>query len=1159
MARNRKATSSNIFPVKRLTRSLTDSLASLTEAAHRKNGCYTIRGNPATKACDSLALLARTSMLEAQMEKNLIREFGRASSHNELECTRQGRRSSADQKSSSDMKNCIPSKGTQSSPTTKTKTKKNALSISTLCMSKGQGLTTMFTSLNGRTSLSRMQRKRLPRDCTKQYFDSGSLSKRKSKWTYSSISAGLELHTQARDISRRPRRCMKNERFNSRKVIQGPESLSLACLGKTELLTGTRLLRTKIKKRTGIGNILTDQITVDETRVTTCAREPIRTNMSCSFLSFSAVDEIFEPDRLLRNDTHPDSPSIVSTRVSWPKGETQRDSAQEAPWVTAGEKNDDTTAPLKRSISVSTQGDLVKQMIPAEIMKIALDYRPGEYCGSDPCLVQSLHFRSIKDIERKQEVKNNSRELRKPEGNNNSQKFLFGSVLFPCGDYQKSDTMDNPCPDRGGSQATETIEKKQEANDNSLEHLSGSALYPCGDPRRQRDQFYDLYLDTGGTQPRASDSQTTAAIEILEEGNLAYQYRQQRRAYETPAYFTLLDSTNSLYPVGPSDHFVSPFGSSRDTLKTLKNKGNDNSDITDIINQKTGDLLRILHGNELSESEVMTLAKENEELKEQLRVMKENEMLRLELRRLRKRLRDGEEVSETKAEHFRPNSSLADNENCLGRPDCKDTLDDSILVDCLQLKSAGSPKCSLADEVNDYPIHSPRERRKRKSEDASEFELCDANIPAICSTVAVQDHQLLPSDKISSRTTVEPTQKVRNRFRKRKTKNHVRVNIRKRQAGRASKANRVTHRETTDSDNNIDSPSSLGKAIECNGDYAHPHDDHGLKLPFRRSRRAREPPAFFKPEEWDIRRAKNVGTAKKSSSDTMSDGPLSSLQLENDEFSADLCPSNGPHGKKHGSASRGSHLQNEKVELPREECKPLQSLDSCRDRCRTLPQGKKPSISDSSNSAEIWLPGEVGMLKKAKDKVNPTSKDFWTDVATHIAGKTAESCRDKWFALFKTPKPKPNRLTSKLSRQISSGEEEDDVFDSTPLRFVDKKPSKQIHTNKSPILVGTKSWETDRGDGDCLNDDEGRFAQTRPGHKSYLLAMKRDISREHKKLKFMKKRPKKTFEPSGFKTLTETLQNRDIDIRARLSPGGTFNVDGGCHEEDDFWDEIQSD
>eukprot|EP00985_Skeletonema_marinoi_P012091 scaffold5771_cov184-Skeletonema_marinoi.AAC.2 len=99
-----------------------------------------------------------------------------------------------------------------------------------------------------------------------------------------------------------------------------------------------------------------------------------------------------------------------------------------------------------------------------------------------------------------------------------------------------------------------------------------------------------------------------------------------------------------------------------------------------------------------------------------------------------------------------------------------------------------------------------------------------------------------------------------------------------------------------------------------------------------------------------------------------------------------------------------------------------------------------------TNHHSCWTQQEITSLRKAYQQSNPTSPTLWQDISTAMNSnkRSASECQRKWFSLVATPKKRVGRRKNgrvvndvkknKYGEEEDGSEEEDDLFDSTPLK-----------------------------------------------------------------------------------------------------------------------------
>jgi hypothetical protein len=196
---------------------------------------------------------------------------------------------------------------------------------------------------------------------------------------------------------------------------------------------------------------------------------------------------------------------------------------------------------------------------------------------------------------------------------------------------------------------------------------------------------------------------------------------------------------------------------------------------------------------------------------------------------------------------------------------------------------------------------------------------------------------------------------------------------------------------------------------------------------------------------------------------------------------------------------------------------------------------------------------------------------FWDDVAARMPqrDKTAHECREKWFSLVKTPKPRTRENVKRnwndlvVAQKVADRrrEEEDDVFNSTPLRQGEQPTD--CYEQQLPAGLDLLSLGDERMDVEPASDDERlepsyNLPVAKPGFKSYLQGMRRDLNRSRRNQK-PDQRSKTKNDASHLRRpthLRETFHDEDVKMKAELTPGGTLKIHGaeqGEEDEDDFW------
>lgn len=238
--------------------------------------------------------------------------------------------------------------------------------------------------------------------------------------------------------------------------------------------------------------------------------------------------------------------------------------------------------------------------------------------------------------------------------------------------------------------------------------------------------------------------------------------------------------------------------------------------------------------------------------------------------------------------------------------------------------------------------------------------------------------------------------------------------------------------------------------------------------------------------------------------------------------------------------------------------RPVRRLPVCSRIC--LQPLDKMKFNATSVDGSLWSLPQFDQLRLAHAAVDPGSSCFWIDVASQVDGKTPAECRNYWFSLVKTPKVTKNAKKLNDCDRVNSYHY--DIFDSTPMRSMLPENDRSF----APAIEGLdfggelevdydsayfKAFEN-AGIG-VFEKISGSNFKFEHGHQAYLQKIKRDVSQVRKNER--KKSLRSKCMDRGAKVLVTGVHNADIDMSARLSPGGTLKVRSHCDDdfEDDLW------
>ena len=231
-----------------------------------------------------------------------------------------------------------------------------------------------------------------------------------------------------------------------------------------------------------------------------------------------------------------------------------------------------------------------------------------------------------------------------------------------------------------------------------------------------------------------------------------------------------------------------------------------------------------------------------------------------------------------------------------------------------------------------------------------------------------------------------------------------------------------------------------------------------------------------------------------------------------------------------------------------------------------LPRARTIDSHDKTEENDVWTQADLKALHRAHRIVDPTSFSFWEDVSEIIADRSAEECRHKWFSLAKTPEPKKQKQKKQGKRDIDTTDVvrsfDDDIFNSTPMRSafaigesIDISDTAFEELGEiSNINVGSaiKINKIDHNDG-CLPSNHD-LTSCPHGYKTYLQKMGRSMrQKDTKKTQTYRDMNQPSFKIG--KKLAERVDEGDVQVKGRLSPGGTLRVDTfGDTDTEDYLD-----
>lgn len=225
-------------------------------------------------------------------------------------------------------------------------------------------------------------------------------------------------------------------------------------------------------------------------------------------------------------------------------------------------------------------------------------------------------------------------------------------------------------------------------------------------------------------------------------------------------------------------------------------------------------------------------------------------------------------------------------------------------------------------------------------------------------------------------------------------------------------------------------------------------------------------------------------------------------------------------------------------------------------RLRVVKQRKPPFSKRSivkGGEVDGWTSIQLEQLRNAYAQADPTSATFWLEVAALVEYKTASECRSHWFSSAKTPAPKLSKRNVAMKEDKQLLDNEDDIFNSTPMRgcLIPRINGISMMSDSAlPMPTGIAGTTIELK----ATDEAGPFDRPKFVYKSYLQRMKRDSARVQKEIQGQKKKNVLNILEKSTRTLSDAVHDHDVNIKVRLSPGGTLKVQSQA--DDDFWNEM---
>ena len=453
--------------------------------------------------------------------------------------------------------------------------------------------------------------------------------------------------------------------------------------------------------------------------------------------------------------------------------------------------------------------------------------------------------------------------------------------------------------------------------------------------------------------------------------------------------------------------------------------------------------------------------------------------------------------------------------------------------------------------VDTTQTHKSRRRSKRRS--SQPLRLID------CAYIKVDDQTIKKREKKKRISVKRETKSKRNNSSRKKAKNRTinrSLNKIAKNEGKKSATSRKKRGVTSSDQSATVSCESTSKSSQ-------------LKLPQECPRKQEFDDALkaMMPEENFIYHSANGPS--NSEDDIFDATPMRKLFIKND--SNDPSKNKNPlKGNTKNSKSRNfnnTHVSTTKSKDSETIKSSLKKRKTNNSNDRSLVR-KRVRISDESNKVkgcidnciipndnDQWTLANLKELRTANRTVDPKSFSFWEEVSEIVSNKSAVECREKWFSLVNTPvikrrqKSKNNDGLKETLVASSTGTStlqnlDDDIFNATPLRgiFDVSENIDNCHSTFGEIddLFNLTVGSAIKIDQVECNSPSAHVSQKKKGYKTYIQNMGRNMRQEDKRKKL---KEKENSDLTCGKNLAECVDEGDVEVKCKLSPGGTLKVD----------------
>lgn len=222
------------------------------------------------------------------------------------------------------------------------------------------------------------------------------------------------------------------------------------------------------------------------------------------------------------------------------------------------------------------------------------------------------------------------------------------------------------------------------------------------------------------------------------------------------------------------------------------------------------------------------------------------------------------------------------------------------------------------------------------------------------------------------------------------------------------------------------------------------------------------------------------------------------------------------------------------------------------------------------DARDQWTQEQLDKLRLAHKTVDPKSYSFWDDVSEFFSERSAFECREKWFSLVKTPvvKQKQKKIgdrkrNDRFVHHSHCSSTDDDIFNATPMRSIfvtgdDNNGSRRAFEGLARICKMNIGSAIKLTNNDVVNEENaedsppGSIEAQKPGYKTYLQTMRRNMNRQSPKRKRVVGHRNHVLGVTG-RNLAAYADEGDVEMECRLSPGGTLRVNTNDDNHEDYF------